>query len=372
MKKLLFLWMITGLTMLPAAGLADSISPASVTATLGVGETLTVEKTVTITEDVTTALVDVLFLVDTTGSMGVVIDAAQDNASAILSSASGLGDVHFGVARYEDFPESPFGSGGNVPFDLIQNLTANTTAVSDAIDALSPFSGGDTPESQLVALSSSASEVSWRTDSTRIIIWFGDAPGHDGDLEPGYPSDIGLADAISDLGAENIIVEAINLDSSGGFVSLDLGSPVGSHDGQATAITDATGGDLFSGATEEEIVDLIDQALQAAFEDYSEVSLEAVGNLPGVGVTIDPLAITGDFSRETETTFDFLVTFEGLEPGVHDFVINALVDGGIVATEEDLITVPGDGPAAVPEPATMLLVGSGLLGLAGLRRKFFK
>jgi hypothetical protein len=46
------------------------------------------------------------------------------------------------------------------------------------------------------------------------------------------------------------------------------------------------------------------------------------------------------------------------------------VDGGRVALEQDHIVVGGETPT-VPEPYTLLLLGSGILGLAALGRKKF-
>ncbi len=327
--------------ILPGIIMADSMSPETFSARITKTESVSVERIVTITEDVTSAKVDVFFLFDTTGSMGDLLDSTKAKATDILNSVSRLGDVAFGIGYYEDFPEGY--ARYDVPYELVRDITTDSAAVESAVSSLSLGYGGDWLESNLYGLHKAASSTSWREDSTRIIIWFGDAPSHDGDLEPGYPSDVGLADAIAALNAEGIIVEAVNVNrfsSDGHYYSMDEGGAMYSeYSGQATAITRATGGMLLDGSDTDSIVTIINNALKDAFADYSEVRLGLSEEFSGLNVSISPVRITGNFDRSRERTFHFDITYTGAETGIYEFDLLAKVDGGAVAIASDVIEV---------------------------------
>jgi hypothetical protein len=356
-----------GLAMMASAAMADSIDPATFEATLGVGESVTINKTVTIDSGgPTSARVDVFFLADTTGSMFGQIGAAQTNAETILSSLASLGDVHFGVGEYKD------------TFDVFTYrtntaLTGDTTAVTNGINQWGASGGGDTPEANMIALQRVAQETAWRDGSTRVIVMFGDAVGHVGrtDTRTDASGNFLVSSETNAIAALNAAGVTVQIGNTGGTLNTGMNAAGGgAAAGQANRIAAATGGQVFTlAASGAGIADLIKDAVDAVFATYTTVSLNPVGVPAGVGVEVSA-PIVGDFDREETRTFDFTVTFTGLAPGVHDFTIDALVDGGVVATEKDRITVPGT-PGVIPLPAAgwLLLGGLGALGALSRRRK---
>jgi len=361
-KSTIFTLALTSLLSIPSLAPADSIAPDTFSRTLTVGESYTLHKTVTVSAN-PAALVDVLFLFDTTSSMSGLIDSAKSNAASITSALSSFGSVSYGVSDYRDFPAVPFGvSGTDYAYQNVLNVGSNAAAAQAAINSLTIGGGYDSPESNLYALQQAATS-SWRTSSefNRFIVWFGDASGHTS-LDTGYPAGISVANTVAALNSNNVKVEAINL-SKNPFGGINT-------NGQANAVATGTAGGLYNLSNVSNITATIQSAITASFNKYSKVNLDVSETHSGVGVSVTPVLYSGAWDRSADHTFEYDVTFTGLAVGSYDFDINALVDYGITATEHDFISVYDKNfpTEPVPEPATFVLFAAGLAGLAIYRR----
>lgn len=321
--------------------LADSISPTSYAATIGVGGTTTVNKTVTVNKEATTSLLDIYFLADTTGSMGGAIASVKAAANSLLNSTASLGDVRWAVGEYKD---QPLTSGDPYAYRLNTAFTSSKTDVQAGINLWSASGGNDLPEANLFALEKAAGE-GWRTGAGKVLVWFGDAEGHD----PSGGST--LSSATTALKDKGIKVEAINNGN------LD-------RTGQASSITSATGGGLFASAGAD-VGAAIAAAIKSAVTNYNKVCLDTSETPAGLSAT-SSACITGAFDRSIDRTFNFTLDFTGLSVGDYSFKTYGTVDGGVVATEADRITVTG---SSVPEPGTLALIALAALAGSGLRSR---
>src|SRR5918995_1670812 len=143
------LMLVVGLGTASAHDPVFGVQPAIVQDTVPPGGDLVVNKTVH--TPVVPPTPDIFFVFDTTGSMGDDIATVQAKLGDLITAVDGLTlDAQFGVAKYEDYPFAPWGLGTNVAYDLLQPITGDATAVTNAINALATFpgSGGDVPESR--------------------------------------------------------------------------------------------------------------------------------------------------------------------------------------------------------------------------------
>jgi hypothetical protein len=298
---------------------------------------------------------DVYLLADTTGSMGSIIGAVQAGIATLVPAIESLGfDVAWGAGNYKDFPipdSSPY---------AFQHQLAPTPGAADigfAVNAWSASDGVDTPEGQLFALQQIATDpaIGWRPNSKRILVWFGDAPGHD----PICTAISGVADitettATNALVAAGITVVAISTDTGtagalDGDPTVDAGDygvcTVGGSSGQATRITAATpGGSHTSGVNAATMIATLTSLISSAVLTIGHLELRPTAAIAPFVTSITPPGYDS-LPGDVEHTLPFEVTWTGVrECAEKDEVftgsLDVVADGVVVASKPVRITVP--------------------------------
>jgi hypothetical protein len=334
-----------------------TINPAANDLTLP--ECVTEDETITVHVPVSGVppKADIYLLADTTLSMAPIITTVQAGIDTVLNSAF-LGDIAWGVGNYKDFP---IPSPNPYAFEPQLSLTpgaAGVAAAKLAVMAWSVSAGSDIPEGQLFALQQIATDpaIGWRPGSKRILVWFGDAPGHDPICQAisGVP-DITEGTATAALLTDpKITVVAISTDT-GTAGALDGDPTAGSTDygvctvggsaGQATRIAAATpGGSHTSGVNTGTIIATLASLISSAVQAIGHLELQPTGAIAQFVTAITPSGYDS-LPGDVEHTLPFDVTWTGVQDcadkdQAFTGSIDVVADGVVVASKPVKITVP--------------------------------
>src|SRR5947209_16830776 len=119
--------------------------------------------------------VEVVFCLDTTGSMGGLINAAKQKIWSICNQIAGgtpTPRVRVGLVAYRDR--------GDAYVTKVFDLTDDLDAIHGHLMGFQAQGGGDFPESVNQALYDAVTQVKWSTDkkTLKMIFLVGDAPPH--------------------------------------------------------------------------------------------------------------------------------------------------------------------------------------------------
>ncbi len=145
--------------------------------------------------------IDVVFVLDTTGSMGGLIQAAKENIWSIASSmaqAQGAPEIRMGLVAYRDR--------GDKYVTKVIDLSSDLDSMYAQLMDFEAAGGGDGPESVNLALSDAINKVSWaqNKDAYKVVFLVGDAPAH-----MDYPNELKYPEIIRRAKSKNIVVNAI-------------------------------------------------------------------------------------------------------------------------------------------------------------------
>ncbi len=115
--------------------------------------------------------VDVLFVMDTTGSMGEEIERLRATIEIIHTNLLALKprpEIRFGLVLYKDREDEYITE--------VHPFTANLEAFQKVLDRVGAYGGGDTPEDLQAALKDAVRGMAWNRDGLRLAFIVTDAP----------------------------------------------------------------------------------------------------------------------------------------------------------------------------------------------------
>lgn len=145
--------------------------------------------------------IEVVFCLDTTGSMGGLIEGAKQKIWSISNQIAGgkpTPELKVGLIAYRDR--------GDAYITKVTDLTDDLDAIHGQLHGLKAVGGGDGPESVNQALDDSINKIKWSKDkkTLRIVFLVGDAPPH-----MDYKDDVKYTDSCKKACEKGIIINTI-------------------------------------------------------------------------------------------------------------------------------------------------------------------
>lgn len=155
--------------------------------------------------------VDVVFVLDTTSSMGGMIEGAKQRIWGIANEiAKGRPSpkVRMGLVAYRDK--------GDAYVTKVVDLSDNLDKTYAELMSFRAEGGGDTPEHVIAALDDAVEKVSWSKDpgTFKVVYLVGDAPPHED-----YPDSPTLADVLQKAVRKGLVVNAVPCGGDGQMVA---------------------------------------------------------------------------------------------------------------------------------------------------------
>lgn len=148
---------------------------------------------------------DVVFVVDVTGSMGPFIEEAKQKMISQIREISQKGlDVQFSLIEYRDHPPQ------DTTFTTKTHaFTDDQTKMQREVERMSASGGGDRPEAMYDGVVAAVRGLSWRPYSDRQIFLIADSPPHS-------PCLCGLKsyEVIKELQGGNIVLNAFSIEAA--------------------------------------------------------------------------------------------------------------------------------------------------------------